>query len=710
MSGFVRHGKRFGRSLWLTLAAGREQWISALAIGLLLSMAVGFFASARAADLASRWFVTDQGRVRLVAGRNSLGPDGAVPLGLEFDLKPHWKIYWRSPGDAGYPPRLDWTGSHNLQGATVGWPAPRRFSVLGLETVGYEGRVVLPIAAIAAKPGQPVALQAALAYLTCSDICVPYETKLALDLPAGDGAPSADAALIARFVAREPLRQQTATLALRSAEIIPGSRPQLELRVAAEPPLEAPDAFIEAPGLAFGAPRLAPGERANETVLRLAMTGERAHAATAAPGRFDITLVDGDRALETTVTPDIGPPAPDVDFFLRMIGVALLGGFILNFMPCVLPVLSLKLLGIAGVGGRARAQVRLGLLASAAGVIASFLVLAAATIGLREAGFVVGWGVQFQQPLFLIFMMALVTLFAANLWGLFEFPLPSAIAQWGGGQTRGVVGNFAAGAFATLLATPCSAPFVGTALGFAFAENAAVILAIFLALGIGLAAPYLAIAALPRLVAWLPRPGRWTIVLRRVLGLALAATALWLAWVLQAERGTVAALAALGLMICVPLAFYLLRRLRMARGAVVAALVALAFLIPDSVPAPPPAAASLGLWQPFDPGAIARLVDDGRTVFVDVTADWCLTCKLNERLAIDTPAVRRRLQAAGVVAMRADWTRPNGAIERYLQGFGRYGIPFNAVYGPAVPQGRALPELLTPGEVATALDASRKGG
>jgi suppressor for copper-sensitivity B len=318
--------------------------------------------------------------------------------------------------------------------------------------------------------------------------------------------------------------------------------------------------------------------------------------------------------------------------------------------------------------------------------------------------------VQFQQPLFLIFMMALVTLFAANLWGLFEFPLPSAIAQWGGGQTRGVVGNFAAGAFATLLATPCSAPFVGTALGFAFAENAAVILAIFLALGIGLAAPYLAIAALPRLVAWLPRPGRWTIVLRRVLGLALAATALWLAWVLQAERGTVAALAALGLMICVPLAFYLLRRLRMARGAVVAALVALAFLIPDSVPAPPPAAASLGLWQPFDPGAIARLVDDGRTVFVDVTADWCLTCKLNERLAIDTPAVRRRLQAAGVVAMRADWTRPNGAIERYLQGFGRYGIPFNAVYGPAVPQGRALPELLTPGEVATALDASRKGG
>jgi suppressor for copper-sensitivity B len=394
-----------------------------------------------------------------------------------------------------------------------------------------------------------------------------------------------------------------------------------------------------------------------------------------------------------------------------MLAIALLGGFILNFMPCVLPVLSLKLLGIAGVGGRARTEVRVGLLAAAAGVIASFLVLAAASIALRQAGILIGWGVQFQQPLFLIFMMALVTLFAANLWGLFEFPLPSAIAQWGGaGVGRGVLGNFAAGAFATLLATPCSAPFVGTAVGFAFAENAAVILAIFLALGIGLAAPYLAIAALPGLVAWLPRPGRWTIVLRRLLGLALAATALWLASVLRAEHGTVAALAALILMACVPLAFHLLRRLQTARGAVVAALVALAFLIPEALPAPPPGPAPAGLWQPFDPGAIARLVAEGRTVFVDVTADWCLTCKLNERLAIDTPAVRRRLAAAGVVAMRADWTRPNGAIQRYLAGFGRYGIPFNAVYGPAVPHGRALPELLTPDEVASALDRSRKGG
>ncbi len=571
MFGFVRQGRRDGQRILLTLAAG-------------LVLAAG---PAGAAELASPWFVTDQGRVRLVSGQDSVGPSGAVPLGLEFELKPHWKIYWRSPGDAGYPPRIDWAGSQNLEKATFGWPAPERFAVLGLQTVGYEGHVVLPITAAATQPGLPLVLKAALSYLTCSEICVPYDTKLSLDLPSGDGVPSGDAGLIARFVAREPSRQQTAALSLRAATVIPGAHPVLELRVAAMPPLRSPDAFVEAGDIAFGAPRISADDGDGETVMRLAMTGPRAHGANLAGERFDVTVVDGDRALETSVMPSVGAPAPDTAHFLRMIGVALLGGLILNVMPCVLPILSLKLLGIASVGGRARGQIRLGLLASAAGIVAAFLVLAGGTIALRAAGFAVGWGIQFQQPLFLIFMMALLTLFAANLWGLFEVPLPSAVAGWGGADHgRGMLGNFAAGAFATLLATPCSAPFVGTAIGFALAADGGTIVAIFLAMAIGLALPYLAIAAVPGLVAWLPRPGRWMIVLQRVLGIALAATGLWLAWVLAAESGVTAALVALALMAAVPVALYLLRRIP-ARAALVAALIALAFLIPAALPSPP---------------------------------------------------------------------------------------------------------------------------
>ena len=700
MVGFVRIGKRRGRIRLLTPVLYLLFALGALGVAL-----------PAAADTASPWFVTDQGRVRLVAGVNSVGgADTTVPFGLEFDLKPHWKIYWRSPGDAGYPPRIDWVGSGNLRAAKIAWPAPRRFAVLGLQTVGYEGHVVLPIAASVAQPGRALDLRAALSYLTCNDVCIPYDTKLALALPAGDGAPSGDAGLIARFVAREPSHQQTPALSLREAAILPGSHPELELRVAASPPLSAPDAFVEANGIEFGAPQIVSRD-GDETVMRIAMTGPRARRSDIAGERFDVTLVDGDRALETAALPRLGVPVPDFAFFTRMIGIALLGGLILNVMPCVLPVLSLKLLGIAGTAGRERRRIRSGLLASAAGVIAAFLVLALATVALRAGGVAVGWGIQFQQPLFLIFVMAVVTLFAANLWGLFEVPLPSAVAQWGGADRgRGLIGNFAAGAFATLLATPCSAPFVGTAVGFALAAGAATTLAIFVAMGVGLAFPYLAIAAAPFLVAWLPRPGRWTILLRQILGVALAATGIWLAWVLSEESGAVAAIAATVLMIAVPVALYLLRHLQ-ARGAAVAALVALAFLIPAALPPPPRAAQTAdGFWRPFDPAAIQKLVSGGNTVFVDVTAEWCLTCKLNERVAIDTPSVRRRLSAAGVVAMRADWTRPSGEIERYLHGFGRYGIPFNAVYGPALPEGRALPELLTPDEVAAALDQSRKGG
>jgi len=698
MFGLVRQGERaFHRPLALA-------W--ALAAGV-----VALGQPAAAAETASDWFVTDQGRARLVAAQETVGRDTAVSLGLEFALKPHWKIYWRSPGDAGYPPRVDWAGSRNLQAASIGWPAPKRFTVFGLETVGYEGHVVLPIAARLAQPGQPLELRAALSYLTCNDICVPYNATLTLHLPAGNGAPSSDAGLIARFAAREPVRQQTTALSLRAATVLPGRPPELELRVAADPPLKSPDAFVEATGISFGAPKISAD--GTETLFRLAMAGPDAHAPASGRARFNVTLVDGDRAFETAIMPAVpvvAPTAPESGTFPRILGVALLGGFILNLMPCVLPVLSLKLLGIAGVAGRARQHIRLGLLATALGVIAAFLALAFVTIMVRSAGLAVGWGIQFQQPLFLIFMMVLVTLFGANLWGLFEVPLPSAVAEWGGADHgRGIIGNFLAGAFATLLATPCSAPFVGTAVGFALAASAGDIVAIFAALGVGLALPYLAIAALPRLVAWLPRPGPWVMVLRRVLGLALAGTALWLAWVLAAESGTVAALVALGLMAAVPIALYLMRRLP-ARAAAVAALVALAFLIPAALPAPPPGVAATGLWQPFDPNAISRMVKEGRTVFVDVTADWCLTCKLNERIAIDTPAVRERLAAKGVVAMRADWTRPSDRIEHYLQGFGRYGIPFNAVYGPALPQGRALPELLTPGAVGAALDQSRKGG
>jgi suppressor for copper-sensitivity B len=688
--------------------AGGWRVRAALVLGLLaLALPV------RAEEGASDWFVNDQGRVRLIAASPDVGDSAQLKLGLEFRLEPHWKIYWRSPGDAGYPPRLDWTGSTNLADTQIAWPAPRRFSVSGLETLGYTDAVVLPITARLARPGAPVDLRVQLSYLTCAEICVPWDTVLTLALPAhADAAQSSGfAALIARYAARVPGDGRATGLALRSASLVPGKPPLLELRVKSETPLLAPDAFPEGPnGVAFGAPRLAQGDAPGEALLRLPVFGDRAAIDGMVGHPLAITLVDGERSLEASVTPEAAPPAADLGWLLSILPLALLGGLLLNVMPCVLPVLSIKLLSVAGQGGRSRRAVRLGFIATAAGVLLSFLVLAGIMVALKSAGLAVGWGMQFQEPLFLVGMVALLTLFAANLWGFFEVPLPQWLAGLASaGEGHVLLGNVATGAFATLLATPCSAPFLGTAIGFALAAGPTEIVVVFLALGIGLASPYLLVALMPRLVLWLPKPGRWMLGLRRILGLALAGTALWLLSVLVAQTGLRAALAVGVLMTAAAATLWLLRA-PMARRVVPSALFAAAFVVPTLLSAPPSAGPADGFWRPFDQAAIERLVGEGRVVFVDVTAEWCLTCKLNKELVIAAPAVNARLTAPGVVAMRADWTRPSDVIAAYLRGFGRYGIPFNAVYGPHAPKGLALSEILTTDQVLTALSEAAGPG
>ncbi len=371
-----------------------------ISLGVLLALAL-MAGGARAEEGASGWFVTDQGKVRLVAASVDAG-EATLRLGLDFHLAPHWKIYWRSPGDAGFPPRLDWTGSTNIADPTLAWPAPQRFSVSGLETIGYSDAVLLPIAA-RRDPAQPTQLTLALSYLTCSAICIPYDAVLRLDLPAGAAGNPDFAPFIARYAERVPGAGEGWSLA--AASVIPGEKPLLELKVTSPTPLAAPDAFIEGPdGTAFGAPQRAAGAAGDETLLQLPIFGDANHLVGQA---LTVTLVDGTRALEAKVTPAEAPPAADYGLLLAILPVALLGGLILNVMPCVLPVLSIKLLGVIGHGGRSRSALRWGFLAIAAGVLLSFLLLALAMVALRAAGVAVGWGVQFQQPLFLVLMIAL---------------------------------------------------------------------------------------------------------------------------------------------------------------------------------------------------------------------------------------------------------------------------------------------------------------
>ncbi len=308
-------------------------------------------------------------------------------------------------------------------------------------------------------------------------------------------------------------------------------------------------------------------------------------------------------------------------------------------------------------------MIRSSFLASAAGIVSSFLVLAAAAVAVRAAGLAVGWGIQFQQPLFLVLMVIVITLFAGNMFGFFEIALPrwAADAGRGGGNPHSLAGNFAAGAFATLLATPCSAPFLGTAVGFALAHGAPEIFAIFIALGLGMALPYLAIAAWPQLAQRLPRPGRWMIGLRRILGVVLLATAGWLLLVLAAEAGVTAGLAIAGLMLAALLVLGLGRRLAgVARIAALAA-IAVAAVALSSNAAPRPAVGSppselKGVWKTFDREAVSRAVGEGKVVFVDVTADWCITCQVNK-------ANRRLSRQSGEPADGLGHSRHGGRLD-----------------------------------------------
>jgi len=687
------------------------KWWSRAARGFLVALLIGVVSAhmAAAEPAASNWVTTEQGRIRLVSAVSATGDSGSVQLGLEFELQPDWKIYWRSPGDAGYPPAVDWKGSDNLADTVISWPAPHRFSISGLETMGYKGQVILPLVARINDPNQPLILRAAVDYLTCAVVCVPQHADLSLSLPNGPATATPHAHDISRFLAAVPADGPRVGLSLVSAETTDSG--DLVVTVTANPPLKDPDLFIErSDQMQFTRPRVSLSQGGKKAVFRM-----RPLEGTGEGGLTDrsvtLTVVDGDRGME--VATDLAPPQPGIRFprLLAMLGVALLGGLILNLMPCVLPVLSLKILAVISHGGGEKHEVRSSFLATAAGIIVSFLALAAATSVVKLAGSAVGWGVQFQQPIFLGVMIGLITLFAANLFGWFEIPLPQFLADIGAnaGPSKGWAGHFATGAFATLLATPCSAPFLGTAVGFALAHGLLEIFSIFLLLGVGMAGPYLAVAAWPQLAQKLPRPGNWMLTARKILGAVLLATGVWLLSVLVIVIGLQISLAVAAAMAVALVLLGLAHRYpAIPRGLVMVATLAAAVGLPMIADAPAASedrhAAAKGLWKPFDQAGVAGEVAAGHVVFVDVTAEWCLTCQVNKATVVYRGEVAKRLHAPNVVAMQADWTRPDESIANYLASFGRYAIPFDVVYGPGAPNGVVLPELLTDDAVLQAMD------
>ena len=691
-----------------------------------LSLMAAVVAAPALADVAaSDWQSGEKGDVRLIAATNGVGDLETIYLGLEVNLEPGWKTYWRTPGDAGIPPTVDWAGSQNVRSMEFLWPAPERFSYYGLDTFGYGGQVVYPVDVVLSQPGEALQLRGEVFVLICDDVCIPHDFSVSLDLPTGPADSSDHAGLLDRFRAQVPGDGSNVGLSIESSGLSgTAEQPFVEVAFRSSEPFVTPDLLVEGPeDVFFGTPDIQIS--GDGLSVRISVPAEDAFGdERALPLNAQlllVTLVDGDRAMEAKIRPTFGGIAGAASVtptvigvsLLTILGLALVGGLVLNLMPCVLPVLSIKLLSAVSHGGGDPRQVRLGFLATAAGIISSFLALAAGLFVLKSAGAAIGWGIQFQQPIFIVAMVLILTLFACNMWGMFEVRLPGAVSDaavtHSGGT--GLKGHFFSGAFATLLATPCSAPFLGTAVGFALSRGALDIFSVFAALGIGMATPFLFVAVFPRVATKLPKPGAWMIKVKKIMALTLAATAVWLITVLAAQVSIVAALLVAALMLLATLMLAGRERLPSSAGRVVPAGVVLASVLAFGVPVALPASEGVQAieqrggvtWLPFDEAAIPQLVADGRTVFVDVMAEWCITCQVNKKRVLDVGQVAEALGDDRIVAMKADWTRPSKAISDYLAKFDRAGIPFNIVYGPDKPAGVVLSELLTGEAVLTAL-------
>ncbi len=676
---------------------------------------------------------TPEMTLQLLSAVEGTGVQEAFRLGLHVRLNDPWKSYWRSPGDAGLPPEVDLSASENVASVTLDFPTPDRMEVLGFQTFGYKQEVIYPLTVRPEVTGAPVVLKGTLSLMVCSDtLCVPGQFPIDLTIPQGMATATEHARAIDIWRSRVPIPAQAAGFTVQSLTVSQdASASVLTAVIESREPLEAPDIYFESkPLLSTNPPEVDLSEDARTATLRFVINDPPEDLLTLGGMEMRLTLVDrpeggtiraGDvtvpLGLNTLGTAPDGSGVPSLAFILL---AALLGGLILNVMPCVLPVLSMKLMSAVKYAGatkqgdsadaaRTLAKIRIGFLASAAGIVSCFLLIALVLIALKLAGHSIGWGIQFQEPLFLVFLMLVVVAFAFNMLGLFEIILPSSMNQKlyaVGGE--GTAGHFLTGMVATLLATPCSAPFLGTAVGYALAQGPLTILLIFLFLGVGLAIPYLLVAARPVMATKLPRPGKWMAQVKGFFGLVLVATALWLAWILSDQIGV--ALAVIVLIIALGMGALLSTALGSARWkksparlALIPAAIVLALALPATARPPEPVALELG-WTRFDEAAIPSLIGEGRTVFVDVTASWCLTCKVNKAFIVDSEAITQAFDSQNVVLMQADWTNPDQTILDYLQKHGRYGIPFNMVYGPNATRGLPLPELLTETAVLEALD------
>lgn len=658
----------------------------------------------------------------LLSGRDAVAPGERFHVALVQKIAPGWHTYWQNPGDSGEPTKVEWTLPEGAVAGPIQWPAPKAIPVEPLVNFGFEGIILLPVeitVPATAKPGETLSLGANATWLVCEKICIPEEGSFRLDLPVGPAA-AVDAAAQARI--ERALAELPKPAEFRGKLTAKGDD-QLALALPGLPAGASDIRYFPLSDTLIEHAAAQPNEGGKLTLTR--SSSFRIESPT-----LDgvVTFSEGGvrRALSlgTEVEPALiqtassparlpaaatlpPPPAEDLTPWLAL-AFAFAGGLILNLMPCVLPVLFIKALGFAQLTRASKAEVRQQGLLFLAGVVATFLALAALAIALGA-----GWGFQLQSPPLVILLAVLMALIGFNLLGAFE--IGGSVQGLGDGLASrgGPLGAFMTGTLAVVVATPCTAPFMGAAMGYALTQPPAMALSIFLALALGFAAPVVALSFVPGLLRLLPKPGRWMVVLKQAFAFPMFATAIWLIWVATMQAGAGGALAALVAILVAGFAIWLLgvtnrsgRGLRIAAGGLAALLVAAtaAFVIESATP-PSPTQARADAAGAWSPARVAELQAQGKPVFVNFTAAWCITCLANERVALSRQEVKDAFAKLGVVSLKADWTNRDAAIAAALAEHGRAGVPLYLFY-PATKGAPAevLPQLLTPETIVSAAE------
>lgn len=682
----------------------------------LLLVALALFPAASL--LADSSATSDHLQVQLLVPEGAIVPGQPFHAGLYFKLEPGWHVYWVNAGDSGEPPKIHWQLPAGITAGEMQYPAPKRLPLGPLMDYGYEEEVLFPMAmqTTSELAGGEAHLASKVSWLVCREVCLPGKTDLdvsrKIDQSGSAAAPvQPDRQIFDRLIGRLPK-----PLPPSASAVFAGTPEGMKLAVLIGKKTTGAEFFPFEKEIIHN-PAAQVAQPTDKGVI-LSLTKEE--GVTSLPSQLHgvVVLANGE-SYELTAQPGKIPPVASSSGssadLPRNAALAFLGGIILNLMPCVFPVLFLKGLSLVQSSSEERSRLRKHGAVYTLGILVSFWVVVAVLLAFRAGGQQLGWGFQLQSPTFLALTAMLLFFLGLSLAGQFELGLLLTSAGSGLAQKQGYLGSFFTGVLATVVATPCTAPLMGAAIGFALSQNAAMTFVVFTSLALGLAAPYVALTLRPGWTRLLPAPGAWMEVLKQATSVPIFATVIWLVWVFTQSTGPDAMFGLLAALLLLAVTGWILGRWPAKRPASLVGLFVILLAIGISVwsvrnLASHPVAAegkqSSGLqWIAWTPDAVEKYRGEGKAVFVDFTASWCLSCQVNERVVLDRSDVQSKFAQSGVVLLRADWTQHDEAIEQALAKLGRNGVPTYALYLPGEQEAHVLPEVLTAGIVMDALSS-----